>query len=158
MGNEAQTPLLEFRDVRTHYGRIEILKSVNYKIYPGEIVCLLGGNASGKSTTMKAILGIVTDLTRVPALHRELALLKVKAKPTQRGEVFQVADVFRAKVLDVGSDTMVMEVTGSADKIDAFAQLMLPYSVMEIARSGRISIERGKKVSPKVKGRGNGKD
>ena len=59
MGNEARTPLLEFRDVRTHYGRIEILKKVNYKIEEGEIVCLLGGNASGKSTTMKTILGIV---------------------------------------------------------------------------------------------------
>ena len=59
MGNEARTPLLEFRDVRTHYGRIEILKKVNYKINEGEIVCLLGGNASGKSTTMKTILGIV---------------------------------------------------------------------------------------------------
>lgn len=59
MGNAERTPLLEFRDVRTHYGRIEILKNVNYKIYPGEIVCLLGGNASGKSTTMKTILGIV---------------------------------------------------------------------------------------------------
>jgi len=59
LANEERTPLLEFRRVRTHYGRIEILKGVNYKIYPGEIVCLLGGNASGKSTTMKTILGIV---------------------------------------------------------------------------------------------------
>ncbi len=63
MGNAERTPLLEFRDVRTHYGRIEILKNVNYKIYPGEIVCLLGGNASGKSTTMKTILGIVKPTT-----------------------------------------------------------------------------------------------
>jgi branched-chain amino acid transport system ATP-binding protein len=52
-------PLLEFRDVHTRYGRIEILKGVNYRIVEGEIVCLLGGNASGKSTTMKTILGIV---------------------------------------------------------------------------------------------------
>ena len=59
MGNEEQTPLLEFRDVRTYYGRIEILKKVNYRVNEGEIVCLLGGNASGKSTTMKTVLGIV---------------------------------------------------------------------------------------------------
>jgi len=52
-------PLLEFRNVRTRYGRIEILKGVDYRIAEGEIVCLLGGNASGKSTTMKTILGIV---------------------------------------------------------------------------------------------------
>jgi branched-chain amino acid transport system ATP-binding protein len=56
---QQQTPLLEFRDVQTYYGRIQILKGVNYQVHPGEIVCLLGGNASGKSTTMKTILGIV---------------------------------------------------------------------------------------------------
>jgi branched-chain amino acid transport system ATP-binding protein len=52
-------PLLEFRNVRTRYGRIEILKGVDYTVGEAEIVCLLGGNASGKSTTMKTILGIV---------------------------------------------------------------------------------------------------
>ncbi|MDF1543191.1 MAG: ABC transporter ATP-binding protein [Anaerosomatales bacterium] len=59
MAGEAQTALLEFRGVNTHYGRIPVLKDVNYRVGPGEIVCLLGGNASGKSTTMKTILGIV---------------------------------------------------------------------------------------------------
>jgi branched-chain amino acid transport system ATP-binding protein len=59
LAGEAQTPLLEFRGVYTHYGRIPVLKEVNYTVNPGEIVCLLGGNASGKSTTMKTILGIV---------------------------------------------------------------------------------------------------
>ena len=52
-------PLLEFRDVDTYYGELHALKKVNYEIRPGEIVCLLGGNASGKSTTMKTVLGIV---------------------------------------------------------------------------------------------------
>jgi branched-chain amino acid transport system ATP-binding protein len=59
LASEQPTPLLEFRHVRTHYGRIEILKDVNYRIFEGEIVSLLGGNASGKSTTLKAVLGIV---------------------------------------------------------------------------------------------------
>ena len=52
-------PLLEFRDVDTHYGDLHVLKSVNYAIEAGEIVCLLGGNACGKSTTMKTIMGTV---------------------------------------------------------------------------------------------------
>jgi len=52
-------PLLEFRDVNTYYGDLHVLKDVNYIIFPGEIISLLGGNASGKTTTMKTILGIV---------------------------------------------------------------------------------------------------
>src|SRR5262249_20639881 len=52
-------PLLEFKDVDTYYGELHVLKKVNYEILPGEMVCLLGGNASGKSTTMKTVLGIV---------------------------------------------------------------------------------------------------
>jgi branched-chain amino acid transport system ATP-binding protein len=55
----AAQPLLAFRDVDTYYGELHALKGVNYEIHAGEIVCLLGGNASGKSTTMKTVLGIV---------------------------------------------------------------------------------------------------
>ncbi len=87
----------------------------------------------------------VNDLSGIPSLHRELALLKVRAKPNQRGEIFQVADVFRARVLDVGIDSMILEVTGSSEKIDNFAAVLQPYSIREIARSGLISMERGKK-------------
>jgi branched-chain amino acid transport system ATP-binding protein len=56
-------PLLEFNDVNTYYGELHVLKSVNYRVGVGEIVCLLGGNASGKSTTMKTVLGIVKPKT-----------------------------------------------------------------------------------------------
>ncbi len=87
----------------------------------------------------------VIDLTDVPSLHRELALIKVKAKPDQRGEIFQVSDVFRAKVMDVSMDSMVLEVTGSPEKIDAFTSIIQPYHIQEIARSGLIAVERGKK-------------
>ncbi|PYM61796.1 MAG: ABC transporter ATP-binding protein [Candidatus Rokuibacteriota bacterium] len=59
MSRDTGTPLLEFSDVHTHYGPLHVLKGVNYKIREGEIVSLLGGNASGKSTTMKTILGLV---------------------------------------------------------------------------------------------------
>src|SRR6478672_11793746 len=55
--------MLEFRGVNTYYGELHVLKNVNYEIRKGEIVCLLGGNASGKSTTMKAVLGIVRPKT-----------------------------------------------------------------------------------------------
>ena len=54
-----RTPLLEFTDVDTYYGELHVLKRVSYRVDEGDIVCLLGGNASGKSTTMKTILGLV---------------------------------------------------------------------------------------------------
>ena len=53
------TPVLEFRGVDTHYGPVHVLKNLNLQIHAGEIVCLLGGNASGKTTTLKTILGMV---------------------------------------------------------------------------------------------------
>jgi len=87
----------------------------------------------------------LTDLTEAPALHRELALIRVRARSSDRGEVFQVADVFRARVLDVSLDSMVMEITGAAAKIDDFVAVLQPYGILEIARSGLISVERGKK-------------
>ena len=58
-----RTPILEFRGVNTHYGPVHALKDVDLEIYSGEIVCLLGGNASGKTTTLKTILGMVTPTT-----------------------------------------------------------------------------------------------
>jgi acetolactate synthase-1/3 small subunit len=87
----------------------------------------------------------VNDLTEARSLNRELALLKVRARSSDRGEIFQVADVFRARVLDVGLDSMVMEVTGASEKIDDFAAVLAPYGIMEIARSGLIAVERGRK-------------
>ncbi|MAG04206.1 MAG: ABC transporter ATP-binding protein [Acidimicrobiaceae bacterium] len=64
--------LLEFRDVNTHYGAVHILKDVNLAIYPGELVCLLGGNASGKTTTLKTLLGMITPTSGEVVLHGEV--------------------------------------------------------------------------------------
>ena len=67
-----EVPLLEMRGVNTHYGAVHILKDVNLAIYPGELVCLLGGNASGKSTTLKTLLGMVTPTTGEVVLDGEV--------------------------------------------------------------------------------------
>jgi acetolactate synthase-1/3 small subunit len=88
----------------------------------------------------------VTDLTSVPSVDRELALIKVKANHNHRGEIFQVADVFGCRVMDVGLDTMILELCGSPDKIDDFLSVVQPYSVQEVARSGPVAMERGKKI------------
>lgn len=75
--NGAQ-PLLEMRGINTHYGAVHILKDVNLAIYPGELVCLLGGNASGKSTTLKTLLGMVEPSSGEVVLDGEV----VNGKPT----------------------------------------------------------------------------
>jgi branched-chain amino acid transport system ATP-binding protein len=78
MSENGREAVLELRDVDTHYGTIQMLNNVNIKIYPGEIVCLLGGNASGKTTTLKTILGMVVPTTGDVFLGGE----KVSGLPT----------------------------------------------------------------------------
>jgi branched-chain amino acid transport system ATP-binding protein len=78
-GGDGRRPILELRDVDTHYGPIQILKDVTIEIYPGEIVCLLGGNASGKTTTLKTILGYVEPSHGAVFLDGE----KISGLPTQ---------------------------------------------------------------------------
>jgi branched-chain amino acid transport system ATP-binding protein len=84
-------PVLELRGVHTHYGPIHILKNVNISIYPGEIVCLLGGNASGKTTTLKTILGYVTPTEGEVVLDGK----RISGLPTQdvvRGGISMVPE------------------------------------------------------------------
>jgi branched-chain amino acid transport system ATP-binding protein len=79
-GRKDGEPVLQLKDVTTHYGPIRVLKDVNVEIYPGEIVCLLGGNASGKTTTLKTVLGYVTPTQGEVLLDGE----KMNGIPTQR--------------------------------------------------------------------------
>jgi branched-chain amino acid transport system ATP-binding protein len=83
--NHGRTPLLEFRNINTHYGAVHILKDVNLAIYPGELVCLLGGNASGKSTTLKTLLGMVTPTTGQVVLDGEVVNDKPTSYRVERG-------------------------------------------------------------------------
>ncbi len=78
-------PLLEFRGINTHYGAVHILKDVDLAIYPGELVCLLGGNASGKSTTLKTLLGMVTPTTGEVVLDGEIVNDKPTSYRVERG-------------------------------------------------------------------------
>ena len=78
-------PVLELRDVSTHYGLVAVLRNVDMAIYPGEMVCLLGGNASGKSTTLKTILGFVTPTTGEVVFQGEVVSGLPTAEVVRRG-------------------------------------------------------------------------
>ena len=74
---------------------------------------------------------------------RELALLRVKATPATRSEIIQIVDIFRANIVDVGADSMIVEVTGDEDKIDSLFRLLKGFGIQEISRTGRIAMARG---------------
>jgi len=82
---ENQMPLLELRGINTHYGAVHILKDVDLAIFPGELVCLLGGNASGKSTTLKTLLGMVTPTTGDVVLDGEIVTHHSTSYRVERG-------------------------------------------------------------------------
>ncbi len=89
----------------------------------------------------------VTDLTYIDHVSREIALIKVSAETgSSRAEVMQIANIFRAKIIDVGSRTVVLEVTGDTEKINALEKLLRQYGVKELVRTGRIAILRGAKT------------
>ena len=85
----------------------------------------------------------VDDLTHKPSLMRELALVKVKVTTQTRSEVLQLTEVFRARVVDVDEATIVIEVTGTPEKIGKFELVLRPYGVVEIVRTGSVAMARG---------------
>jgi acetolactate synthase-1/3 small subunit len=85
----------------------------------------------------------VTTLKEEESVARELALIKIACEPRMRSQVTQITGIFRAKIVDVGRDTMTVEVTGDEQKVDAFLQLASDFGIKEIARTGRIALARG---------------
>ena len=79
------------------------------------------------------------------SVDRELALIKVSANPQSRAEIIEIANIFRARIVDVARDSMIIEVTGDEDKIGAFIDLMRQYGIKEVARTGKIAMQRGSK-------------
>ncbi len=84
----------------------------------------------------------VSELEPGQAVERELALIKVNAPPEKRAELMALADVFHARVADLGPDALIFEVVGSPEEIDAFEELVRPHGVKELARTGRIGLGR----------------
>jgi acetolactate synthase-1/3 small subunit len=86
----------------------------------------------------------IRDLEPEETLARELALFKVSADGASRADVMQICEVFRAKIVDLGRRSLVVEVTGTCDKIEAFERLVRPFGLVEMARTGEIAIARGR--------------
>ena len=85
----------------------------------------------------------VADITGESIVTRELALIKVKTTPITRGEIIQIVNLFRANIIDVGSESMVIEITGEEDKINALHNLLAPFGIIEMLRTGLVAMVRG---------------
>ena len=86
----------------------------------------------------------IRDLDPAETVARELALFKVSVDGPQRGEVMQIAEIFRGKIVDVGKRSVVIEITGGAEKIAAFESMVRPFGLIEMMRTGEIAISRGR--------------
>jgi acetolactate synthase-1/3 small subunit len=86
----------------------------------------------------------IRDLEPTETVARELALFKVSADASSRAEVMQMVEIFRAKIIDVSRRSVIIEITGSWDKIEAFERMVRPFGLIEMARTGEIAISRGR--------------
>lgn len=85
----------------------------------------------------------IIELNEEDAVSRELALIKVKTTPSNRSEIIQIVDIFRANIVDVGISSLTVEVTGDEDKINSLVSLLQGFGIRELARTGRIAMSRG---------------
>ena len=87
----------------------------------------------------------VTDLTEIKRVEREMVLVKVDAQVDNRAELLRISDIFRAKVVDISPKTYTLEITGDLEKVNAFIEMLAPFGIKEIARTGTVAMIREKK-------------
>lgn len=85
----------------------------------------------------------VENVTAVPTVFRHLALIKVATTPETRTQVMQLVDVFRARIVDVAPDSLIVEVTGTDEKVDSLLEILRPFGLLEVAKTGRVAMSRG---------------
>jgi len=88
----------------------------------------------------------VYELSNITAVDRELVLIKVAANENTRPEISQIVDVFRAKIVDLGENALVVEATGDTEKIDALEEMLKKYGIREMVRTGKISLARSEET------------
>lgn len=87
----------------------------------------------------------ITDLTQTAALERELVLIKVHVTPDKRSEVIEIANIFRAKIVDVGTSSLTIEATGDTSKLQGLEDLFRTYGIKEMTRTGKVAMSRSSK-------------
>jgi acetolactate synthase-1/3 small subunit len=85
----------------------------------------------------------IEDITAKASVSRDLALIKVNVGPEKRAEVLQLCEVFRARAVDVGPDTLIVEITGDQDKIDGLVTILQPFGITEMVQTGTVAMTRG---------------
>ena len=85
----------------------------------------------------------IEDITHQEVVNRELVMVKVRSTASTRSEVLQIVDIFRANIVDVTAETLIVEATGDEDKLDSLIQLMGEFGIIELCRTGRIAMPRG---------------
>jgi acetolactate synthase-1/3 small subunit len=89
----------------------------------------------------------VQDISNIPCVERELMLLKVNANASRRSEILEITQIFRARVVDLSESSLIIEVTGDPGKMMAIEQILTPFGITEIARTGKISLTRESKIN-----------
>lgn len=92
----------------------------------------------------------IIRITREESIHRELALIKVKASRSTRSDIVDIVEIFRAKIVDVNRETMVIELTGEESKIDALCAVLADFGIIESVRTGKIALSRGPQAAKDI--------
>ena len=91
----------------------------------------------------------VTDVTHVPTVDRDLALIRVRCAPAERAELASLVEIFRARIVDVAADSVIVEVTGDEQKVNGLVELLRPRGIVEMVRTGKVAMIRGSVVEAK---------
>jgi acetolactate synthase-1/3 small subunit len=111
------------------------------------ITIVLKGDDSALDLCMKQLAKLVnvvevTDFDEGEAVNREMVLIKVKADAKARAEILQFAEIFRAKIVNLTQESLIIEMTGDDDKVTSFLGLLEPFGILELARTGRLALKR----------------
>jgi acetolactate synthase I/III small subunit len=111
-------------------------------------------NAERVTANLYKLINVIQidDLSNMPAVIRDLAIIKVSARADHRAEIMQFVEVFRARIVDVANDSMIIEITGTEDKIEGFVDVLRPFGIIEMVRTGVVAMARGAAALPSSNG------